>query len=281
LTRVLAVVVLYQMTLEESSTWRAMSRVLRERPEVAASVEVMVADNSPEPQAMPEGFTGTYLHDSGNAGLAPRYNRALEIAAGRGIEWLLLFDQDTNPTEAYFLEVLRLTESLRGDAAIGVIAPKLVMNGRILSPHAPVFRKPEYEVELGSSGVIGKDLRAFNSGAVVRVSDLQAIGGFPEEYWLDYLDHATFHRIQELGKSIYVMDAVLDHELSDATPGKPVNPVRLLNRLKAEERFYAEYGTVSERVQHQFDLLRQVIGWGRRGEFGQAKLRLKALLRMD
>jgi len=280
LKRVLAVMVLYEMTLEESSTWRAMSGVLNTRPEVAEAVEVMVADNSTEPQAMPEGFTGTYLHDRGNAGLAPRYNEALKIAAGRGIEWLLLFDQDTNPTEAYFLEMLRLTADLQEDASIAVIVPKLVMDGRILSPHAPVFRRPEYEVELGSSGVIGRDVRAFNSGAVVRVSEVEAIGGFPEEYWLDYLDHATFHRIQERGKSVYVMDAVLDHELSDATPGKPVNPVRLLNRLKAEEHFYAQHGTAWERVQHRFDLLRQVIGWGRRGEFGQAKLRLKALLRM-
>jgi hypothetical protein len=278
---ILAVVVVFQMTVEDSPTCRALTQRISSDPGFAAEVDLLVADNSPEPQTMLPGFLGTYLHDRANEGLARRYNQALQIAANNGAEWLLLFDQDTEPTPAYFEELITLSHRLKASPEIAVIVPKLIMDGRILSPHPPVFRKPAYEVTLASTGVLGKDLRAFNSGALVRVSALQRIAGFPAAYWLDYLDHATFHRIQADGGQIYLMESTLQHELSDAIPTKPVNPVRLLNRLKAEERFYREHGSFTERLLHRLDLLRQVVGWGRRGQFEQARLRWKALMRLD
>ena len=278
---ILAVVVLYRLALEQSSTWLALDAAMKRDGNLANALDLFVADNSPSACEPPEGFSGVYVHDSENLGLAPRYNQALAQAAANGAEWLLLFDQDTKPTDAYFAELLKLSEQLRASPEIAVIVPKLRMNGRILSPHAPVYRRSNYRVHAGSSGVVGRDLRAFNSGALVRVSALNAIGGFPTRYWLDYLDHATFHRIQAAGGQIYVMDAVLEHELSDATPNRPVNPVRLLNRLRAEEQFYAEYGSASEMLRHRIDLVRQVVGWARRGQFDQANLRWKALLRRD
>jgi GT2 family glycosyltransferase len=274
--RILVVIVLYKMPLAESPTYRALRGALRERPELAAGLELLVADNSPEAQLPGVDFAGRYAHDGTNPGLARRYNEALGIARATGCEWLLLFDQDTRPTTEYFEELERFLLS-EPDPEIAVAVPKLVMDGRILSPHAPVFRKAAYEVTLASAGVVGQDLRAFNSASLVRASALDAIGGFPEEYWLDYLDHATFHRIQAAGGRIHVLQARLEHELSDAVPDRPVNPVRLLNRLRAEARFYREFGSLRERMLHRLDLLRQVVGWGRRGHFEQAHLRWKAL----
>jgi len=277
-SRVLAVIVLYKMSLAESPTYQALRAAFRARRELASEIELLVADNSPEPQSPGHDFVGQYVHDGTNPGLARRYNQALAAARRAGCEWLLLFDQDTRPTIQYFDELSRFLHE-RPLPEIAVVVPKLVMDGRILSPHPPVFRRPEYEVTLNSSGVIGRDLRAFNSAALVRVSALEPIGGFPEEYWLDYLDHATFHRIQAEGGRIHVMQATLEHELSDAVPDRPVNPARLLNRLRAEAQFYQEYGTFRERLLHRIDLLRQVVGWGRRGQFEQASLRWKALER--
>jgi hypothetical protein len=151
------------------------------------------------------------------------------------------------------------------------------MNGRILSPHAPRFAPPKYD-STSTYGLAPSGVRAFNSAALVRVSALQAIGAFPTSYWLDYLDHATFHRIQVHGGRLFIMRSTLEHELSDARPDRPQNPARLLNRLRAEERFYSEHASPVEHFQHRIDLIRQIFGWGRRGHLDQAKIRLKVLL---
>ena len=279
--RIQAVVVLYNMHFEASPTCMALQAAFLTQPDFADSVDLFLADNSKQPQTLPPSFCGTYLHDGSNPGLARRYNQALKRATETGAEWLLLFDQDTKPTPEYLSELLQVSLTLEAQPEVAIVVPKLVMDGRIMSPHGPRYRGQAHPVGLETYGVFPGALRAFNSGALLRVSALQAIGGFPEEYWLDYLDHATFHRLQERGLQVFVMHAVLEHELSDARPNQPQNPVRLANRLRAEERFYAEHGSQGERLQHRFDLIRQVIGWGRRGHFAQAMVRLKVLLRLN
>ena len=272
---------LYKMALAESPSYRTLVDAVQKVPELRASLSLLVADNSPEPQEPPPDFRGIYLHDGANPGLASRYNAALNAALDSGAQWLLLFDHDTTLTPEYMAEMLALSRELAASPEVAIIVPKLMMDGRLLSPHTPRFRFTRQEPDTGTTGLFAEPLRAFNSGALLRVSALQAAGGFPEEYWLDYLDHATFHRIQAQGGRLYVMQSALQHELSDARVGVPQNPVRLLNRLRAEERFYTEHTSWHEHLFHRFDLLRQVVGWGRRGHFDQAMIRLRILLHRD
>jgi GT2 family glycosyltransferase len=277
---ILAVVVLYRIGLDVSPACRAIQHEIAANPDFGAAVDLLLADNSAEPQSLPAGFIGRYLHDGNNEGLALRYNTALDLAAAAGATWLLLFDQDTTPTPDYYRELLALSASLADDLSIAAIVPKLVMHGEVISPHIPRYLKVPYIVDAQSSGVLGEKLRAYNSGALVRVSALRSIGGFPRAYWLDYLDHATFHRLQQNGGRIFVMQASLEHELSESIPNKPPNLKRVLSRLRSEHRFYSEHGSASEWAQHRIDLIRQVLGLGRRGRFAEALLRLKVLLHL-
>ena len=264
------------MSPEQSPSCRALVDALHHNQALAGSLHLLLADNSPAPHTVPAGLPADYLHDGLNPGLARRYNQALDRALASGATWLLLFDQDTLTTPDYLAELLTLSQTVPPEVA--VIVPKLLMDGRILSPHPPRYREKLFPVTLASHGILSDHVRAFNSGALVRVSALQAIGGFPEDFWLDYLDHATFHRIQQAGGRIHLMHATLAHELSDARIDSIPSPARLLNRLSAEKRYYAQHGTWQERLLHRTDLLRQIVGWGRRGHFTQARLRLKALL---
>ena len=275
-----AIVVLYQLPFAESPSCMGLEHALAQGLIPSDRLDLLVADNSPDAQPLPPAFAGAYLHDGTNPGLARRYNQALARALDQGASWLLLLDHDTHLTDEYLHEVLALAESLEPRQEIAIVVPKLTMDGRLLSPHGPRYRAETYTVDRDSYGIFPVSVRAFNSGALMRVSALQAIGGFPEDYWLDYLDHATMHRIQQHGGRVFVMHATLEHELSDARRHVPVNPVRLANRLAAEELFYTQHGTFSEHAQHRFDLLRQVVGWGRRGHFRQAYVRLKVLLKL-
>jgi GT2 family glycosyltransferase len=274
------IVVLYRTALEDSSSYCTLRDWLALNPEQQNRFRLLVADNSPEPQAMPPDFLGTYLHDGSNPGLARRYNTALAEAEAGGCTWLLTLDQDTTLTPAYFEEIASRADSLAGDTWIVALAPKLFMNGRLLSPHSARFRRGHVEITKTSTGVVSLLLRVFNSAALLRVSAVRQAGGFPEEYWLDYLDHATFHRMQMQGGQVYLLDAVLEHELAEPTIATPQGQARLFNRMRAEERFHFEHGTFTERTLHQIDLLRQVIGLGRRGHFAQAMVRIRILFHL-
>lgn len=53
--------------------------------------------------------------------------------------------------------------------------------------------------------MVERRLRAFNSGAVVRVSAIREMGGFATEFPLDYLDQATFAELQERGGRVFLL----------------------------------------------------------------------------
>jgi len=280
---ILAIVVLYKMSFQASPSYSALNAALRDRPELAGKIDLLVVDNSPEAQPLPADFLGQYLHDRTNPGLARRYNYALAAAAASRAAWLLLLDQDTTLTAAYIEEIETLSERLAGEEKIVAIVPKLLSGGALQSPHLPRYRRPSHTVDLSSYGVTGGLVRVYNSGALLRVSAVQAIGGFPEAYWLDYLDHATFHQLQARGGEIYVMHARLDHDMSILRPDKHKdlgNAVRHKNQLAAEVRFYRDFGSLQERLRDRAALARQAFHSIRRGLFAEAARWLSAAFAM-
>ena len=281
MNRIYVILVLYKMSPLESASYRTMEEALQTRPALARCVELMVVDNSPAAQELPEHASGCYLHDGTNPGLARRYNAALEQASAANATWLMLLDQDTSLTSAYFDEVERLAESLAADERIAGFLPRLVAGERLLSPHIPEFRRSPYRLHLEVKGVLGGLVRGFNSGAILRVSALTAIGGFPEQYWLDYLDHATFHRLQQQGGEFYVMDVSLEHDLSIHRKGKhadPANAERHRNQLAAQMLFYQEHGTPEERRRNRRDLISRAWNSLLHAHFAEAGRLLEAAL---
>ncbi len=280
MSRIQAIVVLYKMLPQESPSLSALQAACATLPNCSDTLSILVADNSPAAHPPPQSFTGTYLHDGQNPGLARRYNQALAEAVRIGATWLLLLDQDTQLTPRFVQELLSLAETLAPQPEVAIVAPRLVMDGRIMSPHPPRYRQEGVSVDAEASGLIEEPLRAFNSGAMVRVTALQAIGGFPEAYWLDYLDHATFHQIQQRGGKFFIMRSILEHELSNGRTDRPQDQLRLQNCIAAEARFYSDYGSRREYWENRIDLFRQIIGHSRRGRFAQARVRLKVLLNL-
>lgn len=257
---ILAVVVLYNMAFEESPALKGLTACFHALPQTASSIDLLVADNSSAPQQQSSlSFAAEYLHDGSNAGLARRYNQALQKAIACGATWLLLLDQDTAVTAEYVTEAIALSTRLTHDMQVIAIAPKLVTGDRLQSPHKPLFRHSGFSFSRSTEGLAEGLLRVYNSGVVLRVSALEAMGGFPESYWLDYLDHATFHRLQNDGGRVYVMRSALEHAMSIDREDKhrdPAYAARHLNQLATELRFYREYGSARERLAHRLHLLR-------------------------
>lgn len=244
---ILAVLVLYKRRAEESQAYVALRELLGDNSTNSAAIELMVCDNTPESRSPPSGFTGIYLSDPSNPGLAKHYNTALRIAEERGIPWLMLFDQDTTPTREYLDELIGQIDSWTADRQIAAILPKLHHGTKMCSP----FWAPKWSHKAVSTTEWGRSAQALfglNSGAVLRVETAREIGGFPEDFWLDYLDYVVFKKLQMSGGHFYVMKSMLVHQLAASNVRTEMSSARYKNILGAEKAYYDLYGTAQDRL---------------------------------
>jgi GT2 family glycosyltransferase len=252
------VVVLYKQRPDQAQSLSSLLEICRVHPSIAPQLGIFVQDNSPEAEVPMFADTSPsidYLHAPSNPGLAAAYNRALAVAKDNKAEWLLLLDQDTVLDRCFLLQ---LFEAIQSDAAAQACAfvPELVKDGLVLSPQV-VGRVFYRRLPIGFSGFSVYPLVAFNSGACLRIQSLAAIGGFPEKYWLDYLDHIVFYRLQANGGRVYVLDCQLQHCLSLQNIELEVSLDRYSNVLAAEWQFVEDTGAGS--LIHRLRLLKRTL----------------------
>jgi GT2 family glycosyltransferase len=286
-----AIIVLYQRTADHSPALQSLLRFLRSRTESDAPLQIIVYDNSPNSQVTPPFMSPnvTYYAAPENGGLAPAYNLALHHAVEQRNEWLLLLDQDTELTEEYLQEMVALAESLSASESVAAVVPKLAWNGTVHSPEEHLFdqlhtqfRHRGHSVSISASGVQTHRLVAYNSGALLRVRAVEAIGGFPSDFWLDYLDHAVFHMFAARDCYIYIMQSVLAHPLAHTNPNQ-VPLWRERNVLSAQTLFVKRFGSFTDKLRYRLFLLRmsrQSFHDGRDRRVGLEKMLQAILLRV-
>ena len=261
---ILAVVVLYNCELSQSQSVSSLFEILNENADLAKHFSIVLYDNSPQPQsqAMPATFPIHYVHDPSNGGLATAYNFALARAESEEREWLLLIDQDTSPTREFIVELLEAAASLHARPDVAAIVPKLTVNGIVHSPAISFidqmrrqFLPPKKPIERDVFGVLQQRMCSYNSGSTLRVSAVRSVGGFPSEFWLDYLDHAVFHALFAAGYRLYVMRATLAHEASYANIDR-LPFWRMHNVLMAQTLYVKRTGNFTDRLLYRFWLLR-------------------------
>jgi len=235
---ILVVLVLYQVNASGSPALKSLVQALGVTG-LASQFRLLIYDNSPfrsfVTDAMP--LPSSYIHDPANSGLTGAYNTALRLAEKEGHEWLLLLDQDTLITASYLKELLLRLFELASNRHCVALAPRLLAKNETISPARVLRGGRLLPVDKTLSGITPWEIVALNSGALLRVSAVRALGGFNPEFWLDYLDHWIFNRLHHAGYLVYVMDAELQHKLSVRNMADmPI--ARYKNILLAEGRFY-------------------------------------------
>jgi GT2 family glycosyltransferase len=198
-----------------------------------------------------------YHHAPENGGLASAYNQALSKAIEADIKWLLLLDQDTVLTPALFAALFETIESSLLPEVCAIV-PKLAQQGKMLSPQI-VGRFHNLNLPTSFSGTYRRRITAFNSAACLRTQALVAIGRFPREYWLDFLDHIMFHRLQAAGGRVLVLNVVVQHRLSLRNLEAEMGLERYANVLSAEWRFVRETGSGGGPFVHRLRLLKRAL----------------------
>lgn len=243
--RVTVVVVLYGLDAHASPALRSLTYAIEHLRDRFA---VEVHDNSmrgTQPPVLAGLELARFVSRRDNPGLAVPYNDALRTASLRGSTWLMLLDEDTTVTREFIEDVTQLVDSSVGrNPAIGVAVPRLVQGGAVWSPHGPIRLRPRVLREPGHYPPTRR-YTFMNSGSLIKVSAAQAIGGFPEEFPLDQLDHVVADRLRGAGFTLVVLNSRLEHRLSVLSMSA-LTPSRLRSYLSAEDRYYASFARPSD-----------------------------------
>lgn len=238
--KITIVIVLYKQAIQQNKTVETLTTAIWVQQNLEHDLEIILYDNSPEKQEFdPAAYPGlaiSYYHDPRNLGINTAYNYAFDLANKRGSNWMLLLDHDTEITEDYVKQFDQLGSF---DQNIAAVVPIVHYEGKMISPVMSNTLRP-LAAEKPLAGLQHNPVMAINSGALIRVPFLIEIGGFNERFPLDYLDHWLFHEIYAKGYKVFLMDTVLEHELSVMDYNRVSLP-RYKSILDSEVLFYKEY----------------------------------------
>lgn len=187
-------------------------------------VEKLVEDN-PEVEIIPLGE---------NMGIAAALNEICRSAAVRGYEWALTLDQDTICPE----DLVENLYSATGDEIIGIVCPAVKYEGL----NMVVCNDEETVCEIKG---------CMTSASLTNIAIWDKVGGFREDYFIDYVDNEYCKRLRVNGYKILRVNACqMLHQLGDARTvkflfmkftGSYHNPVRCYYMIRNNIVFIREY----------------------------------------
>jgi GT2 family glycosyltransferase len=254
---ILAVVVLYKQTPQQSETMRSLMRVFAEDPKLSESIRVLVWDNSPVPsEAVDLPFVLETAHSERNVGTSGSYNYAMNLASSRGCPWLLLLDQDTSITLQFLLTMVGYGRTLLDQPEVATVVPYIFSHGTLVSPRRLLSFNRVQQIDPTTAGLC-KDLAyAVNSGTLLRVSALLEMGGYSDEFWLDLSDVYVFRSLHRRGRYMYLAaDLRVEHSIASMDFDKEMSPQRYRNFLAAESAYVDLFLSPVERASQILRLL--------------------------
>lgn len=220
-------------------------------------IRTIIYDNSPATINSKKDFFGNinYIHNQNNPGLATAYNYALKVATDNNCKWLMLLDHDTKLTNEYFKQVFGLIATNALPEDIVAIMPVVKAGDLTLAPVKKQFVR--YYTALNKTGKLTGNVSGINSSTIVRVSFINKLGGFNLNFPLDYLDHWFFDEVNKAAKFVYVIDTIIQHDLS-ILDFDSINFDRYKSILKAKVLFYKDKSLLYT-IRLKLSLLRKLL----------------------
>jgi hypothetical protein len=247
--QILIVVVCYKMSLRDSTTIAGLSHTFQSYPHLLESISVLVWDNSPSKLNNPRlSFPFEYRPSNENIGVSAAYNSAAKVAEATGCPWLLLLDQDTTLSGNFLSRMLEYSRELEGNLNVAAISPFLMVGDKTISPGVVLFNRVK-PLSLPLTGEYVKEAYAANSGTLIRIASLKEIGGYNEDFWLDYSDIVVFHLLYRHNKRLFIAgDLQLQHKLASNDYENSMSPERYQNGVLAEGAFWDLYRSRYENI---------------------------------
>lgn len=156
------------------------------------------------------------LVNHNRGGLAGAYNRGAEWLLARGCELIFLFDQDSRLRTGFFERMLAAAAGLAGQPFIlgpVIYERRLQRYMPVLDP-APGWPRP---VPMDGKGKeLVPSLCVISSGSAISAAAWHRLGGFREDYFIEYLDVEYALRAWHRGVPVYThAAAVLEQQAGD------------------------------------------------------------------
>jgi rhamnosyltransferase len=128
-----------------------------------------------------------WISNRNRGGIAGGLNRGVAAALELGAGWITLLDQDSR-LDAEALH--RLREPWSGSPSGALVVGPSILDRERQAPHGR---------GLGPSDAFGRTRLLISSGTTFRAADWPVLGGFHEDLFIDFVDHAWCFRAQARG----------------------------------------------------------------------------------
>ncbi|CAI8728250.1 Glyco_trans_2-like domain-containing protein [Priestia megaterium] len=253
MTKLFAVIVIYNKQLEASPTYNEIEKIVDDLKNKELLHQVFIFDNSTSErirnhnQAIIDKKNNNkieYITMHKNVGLAKAYNEVLnqinnQYKGRNGENWLLITDQDTDIK----IELLNLfNDKLDTNPNIGSYLPRMFGKNHMISPLKVnrTFWGDSFDLPTDiPNGILKDRYTAINSCSIFSVDALNRIDGFDEGFPIDYLDHYTYYKLWRKGYHLHCLDIDIKHDLSFESFRK-VNYVRYKSFLESQIKYIIE-----------------------------------------
>jgi rhamnosyltransferase len=194
---------------------------------------LLVYRNSPLPEGVSDlarAHRGRIelLGDGRNVGLGVAYNRIADAALARGIERILLLDQDSGPPPDLCAGLLgRMQDLIDAGERPAVVGP------RPIGPDGKPYKLPR-QVVPGKARAAGSSLPlqfVISSGSLIDGAAFRAIGGFREDFFIDAIDLEWCLRARFRGFTCWMAaDLPMPHQLGSGVICMPALGMHLVRQ---------------------------------------------------
>ncbi|AFL90564.1 putative glycosyltransferase [Terriglobus roseus DSM 18391] len=234
--RILVVIVRYRVPVSESATIQSLTRAFAADPSLHDRYTTLLWDNSAEPLTDPPAGM-LYRHDPANSGITGAFNASAAYAEQHGFPWILLLDQDSDLPPNFLHDMAEVANHVHNIPEVAAIAPSIYAQGFPASPHR-VLRNRHVPYPAGESGIASGEATAINSGSMLRVKDLLAVGGYSAAFQQEYSDWYIFHQLHRAGKKLWrAANIRVDHVMTVMDYDNLLSVKRYGELLAAEEAF--------------------------------------------
>jgi len=150
-----------------------------------------------------------------NLGIAAALNQGLRRAIELGYSWGITLDQDSRPAAGMVAQLCDAYAQTKDPERIAILAPRIFNRGLDKPTYylRPRFG-PFYERAYCDTGILESVSTVITSGSMLDLRIFQKLGGYREDFFMDFVDTEYCLRVLKSGYKIAVAcEARLEHAL--------------------------------------------------------------------
>ena len=173
-----------------------------------------------------------------NLGIATALNNGMAWARARGYEWALAMDQDSEVAPDMVAKLAKVIQAPEQIEKIAIVAPQSIDS---VSGKPSAFLRPRFGILYERTVCMGEVMEvttAISSGSLVNLKIHEELGGFRDDYFMDYVDTEYCLRAQLHGYVVLAAcRARLVHKLGERSEWR-LGPFRLYPTNYPPSRWY-------------------------------------------